>query len=96
MSQFLRDYFYASGDSNGIPLEELQVQAYQELLRVRIFYDWPTDDLMEASPSHFKSPFELKLISDRDFRNACVTFRKRSRPPMPSGAARKRSSRNET
>ena len=45
----MRDYFYASGDSNGIPLEELQVDAYQELLRVRIFYDWPTDDLMEAS-----------------------------------------------
>lgn len=25
------------------------MQAYQELLRVRIFYDWPTDDLMEVS-----------------------------------------------
>jgi hypothetical protein len=46
--QFLRDYFHAGGDESGLPLEELQTQAYQDILRIRIFYDWNTDDLMEV------------------------------------------------
>lgn len=47
--KFLRDYFHAGGDESGLPLEELQTQPYHDLMRLRIYYDWKTDDLMEVS-----------------------------------------------
>lgn len=46
--QFLRDYFYAQGDKQGVPLEQLQNFGYNDIMRVRLFYDWSTDDLMEV------------------------------------------------
>ncbi|KAJ9096406.1 hypothetical protein QFC21_005228 [Naganishia friedmannii] len=52
--KFLRDYFHAGGDESGLPLEELQTQAYQDILRIRIFYDWNTDDLMEECVKDFQ------------------------------------------
>jgi hypothetical protein len=48
--QFMRDYFYAQGDGKGLPLEELQNYGYNDIMRLRIYYDWSTDDLMEVSP----------------------------------------------
>ncbi|KAG6857032.1 hypothetical protein H0H87_010705 [Tephrocybe sp. NHM501043] len=44
--KFLRDYFYAGGEGP-VPLEALQNQKYRDVLSVRLYYDWHTDDLME-------------------------------------------------
>ncbi|KAG6812915.1 hypothetical protein H0H92_015467 [Tricholoma furcatifolium] len=44
--KFLRDYFYAGGEGP-VPLEILQNQKYRDVLSVRLYYDWHTDDLME-------------------------------------------------
>lgn len=47
--KFLRDFFYVGGDESGVPLGILQNQKFNEILSVRIYYDWKTDDLMEVS-----------------------------------------------
>jgi hypothetical protein len=47
--KFLRDFFYVGGDESGVPLSVLQNAKFNEILSVRIFYDWRTDDLMEVS-----------------------------------------------
>jgi hypothetical protein len=47
--KFLRDFFYAGGDSSGVPLATLQNAKFNEIMSVRIYYDWSTDDLMEVS-----------------------------------------------
>ena len=47
--KFLRDFFYVGGDESGVPLSVLQNQKFNEILSVRIYYDWRTDDLMEVS-----------------------------------------------
>lgn len=47
--KFLRDFFYVGGDESGVPLTVLQNQKFNEILSVRIYYDWRTDDLMEVS-----------------------------------------------
>lgn len=47
--KFLRDFFYVGGDESGVPLGVLQNQKFNEILSVRIYYDWKTDDLMEVS-----------------------------------------------
>ncbi|GLB44150.1 putative munc13 (mammalian uncoordinated) homology domain containing protein [Lyophyllum shimeji] len=44
--KFLRDYFYAGGEGP-VPLEALQNQKYRDVLSIRLYYDWHTDDLME-------------------------------------------------
>ena len=46
---FLRDFFYLNGDPRGVPLNVLQNQKYNEIMSVRMYYDWATDDLMEVS-----------------------------------------------
>ena len=46
---FLRDFFYVGGDESGVPLGVLQNPKFNEILSVRIYYDWRTDDLMEVS-----------------------------------------------
>lgn len=45
--KFLRDFLYANGD--GLPVNILQNAKFNEIMSVRIYYDWATDDLMEAS-----------------------------------------------
>lgn len=47
--KFLRDFFYAGGAEGGVPLATLQSAKYNEIISVRIYYDWATDDLMEVS-----------------------------------------------
>lgn len=47
--KFLRDFFYVGGDESGVPLNILQNAKFNEILSVRIYYDWRTDDLMEVS-----------------------------------------------
>lgn len=47
--KFLRDFFYAGGDSSGVPLATLQNAKFNEIMSVRIYHDWSTDDLMEVS-----------------------------------------------
>ena len=47
--KFLRDFFYVGGDASGVPLSILQNPKFNEILSVRIYYDWKTDDLMEVS-----------------------------------------------
>ncbi|KIY65186.1 hypothetical protein CYLTODRAFT_357221 [Cylindrobasidium torrendii FP15055 ss-10] len=44
--KFLRDYFYANGEGP-VPLEVLQNQKYRDVLSIRLYYDWHTDELME-------------------------------------------------
>ncbi|KAF8064055.1 hypothetical protein FPV67DRAFT_1503362 [Lyophyllum atratum] len=44
--KFLRDYFYAGGEGP-VPLEVVQNQKYRDVLSIRLYYDWHTDDLME-------------------------------------------------
>ncbi|KAJ7054762.1 hypothetical protein C8F01DRAFT_1148844 [Mycena amicta] len=44
--KFLRDYFYANGEGP-VPLEVLQNQKYRDVVSIRLYYDWKTDDLME-------------------------------------------------
>lgn len=46
--KFLRDFFYVGGDESGVPLSVLQNPKFNEILSVRIYYDWRTDDLMEV------------------------------------------------
>jgi len=46
--KFLRDFFYVGGDASGVPLSTLQNAKFNEILSVRIYYDWKTDDLMEV------------------------------------------------
>ncbi len=46
--KFLRDFFYIGGDASGVPLSTLQNAKFNEILSVRIYYDWKTDDLMEV------------------------------------------------
>ncbi|TIB94728.1 hypothetical protein E3Q19_00111 [Wallemia mellicola] len=43
--QSLRLFFHADGE--GLPLEMLQNQKYNEIVSIRLYYDWPTDPLME-------------------------------------------------
>lgn len=47
--KFLRDFLYAGGDASGVPLSTLQNSKFNEIMSVRIYYDWSTDDLMEVS-----------------------------------------------
>lgn len=47
--KFLRDFFYAGGAEGGVPLSTLQNTKYNEIMSLRIYYDWATDDLMEVS-----------------------------------------------
>ncbi|KAL7421167.1 hypothetical protein Q5752_004052 [Cryptotrichosporon argae] len=47
--KFLRDFLYAGGDPSGVPLDVLQNHKFNEIMSIRIYYDWTTDDLMEAS-----------------------------------------------
>lgn len=47
--KFLRDFFYAGGAEGGVPLATLQTTKYNEIMSLRIYYDWATDDLMEVS-----------------------------------------------
>lgn len=47
--KFLRDFFYAGGDDSGVSLNTLQNAKFNEIMSVRIYYDWNTDDLMEVS-----------------------------------------------
>ncbi|KZP33278.1 hypothetical protein FIBSPDRAFT_847925 [Athelia psychrophila] len=44
--KFLRDYFYAGGEGP-VPLETLQNQKYRDVVSIRMYYDWHTDELME-------------------------------------------------
>ena len=49
--KFLRDFLYVGGDASGVPLSTLQNAKFNEILSVRIYYDWKTDDLMEVRSS---------------------------------------------
>jgi len=44
--KFLRDYFYAGGEGP-VPLESIQNQRYRDVMSIRLYYDWHTDELME-------------------------------------------------
>ena len=46
---FLRNFLHLNGDENGLPEAVLNNDQYNELLKVALYYDWSTDDLMEVS-----------------------------------------------
>ncbi|WVN88902.1 uncharacterized protein L203_104117 [Cryptococcus depauperatus CBS 7841] len=60
--KFLRDFFYVGGDESGVPLETLQNQKFNEILSLRIYYDWPTDSLMEECIKSFQSTLRTRSI----------------------------------
>jgi hypothetical protein len=47
--KFLRDFLHVGGHESGVPLATLQNAKFNEIMSVRIYYDWKTDDLMEVS-----------------------------------------------
>lgn len=107
--KFLRDFFYVGGDESGVPLAVLQNQKFNEILSVRIYYDWGTDDLMEVgwvcfiTLSH-RDPFMrsrlIELVAwwnggmDANGRNVFAVFKIRSSIALPS--RRNRSCRSGT
>ncbi|KAG8934303.1 hypothetical protein FRC01_003816 [Tulasnella sp. 417] len=46
--RFLNNYMYADGASP-LTQEQLQNQKYRDLLSIRLYYDWHTDELMEEA-----------------------------------------------
>jgi len=60
--KFLRDFFYVGGDASGVPLSTLQNAKFNEILSVRIYYDWKTDDLMEVGDAQRGASAVMKLI----------------------------------
>ena len=70
--KFLRDFFYVGGDESGVSLSVLQNAKFNEILSVRIYYDWKTDDLMEVSGHDL---FGVTGIADG--RNVFEVFRAR-------------------
>ncbi|KAG8902226.1 hypothetical protein FRC00_000142 [Tulasnella sp. 408] len=46
--KFLNNYMYAEGASP-LSQEQLQNQKYRDLLSIRLYYDWHTDELMEEA-----------------------------------------------
>jgi len=71
--KFMRDYFYAQGDGKGLPLEELQNYGYNDIIRLRIYYDWSTDDLMEECVKDF----QISLSQTMGHRTRARTIRTR-------------------
>nr|ACZ81461.1 CND05260 [Kwoniella heveanensis] len=60
--KFLRDFFYVGGDASGVPLSVLQSAKFSEILSVRIYYDWSTDDLMEECIRGFQSTLKHRAL----------------------------------
>ncbi|WVQ97784.1 hypothetical protein IAU59_004898 [Kwoniella sp. CBS 9459] len=60
--KFLRDFFYVGGDASGVPLSVLQNAKFSEILSVRIYYDWSTDDLMEECIRGFQSTLRHRAL----------------------------------
>ncbi|TYJ58206.1 hypothetical protein B9479_001030 [Cryptococcus floricola] len=58
--KFLKDFFYVGGDSSGVPISILQSPKFNEILSVRIYYDWATDDLMEECVRGFQSTLQYR------------------------------------
>ena len=46
--KFLRDFLHVGGHESGVSLGVLQNAKFNEIMSVRIYYDWKTDDLMEV------------------------------------------------
>ncbi|TXT13456.1 hypothetical protein VHUM_00823 [Vanrija humicola] len=60
--KFLRDFFYAAGDESGVSLTTLQNAKFNEIMSVRIYYDWSTDDLMEECIRGFQNALKNKAM----------------------------------
>jgi len=88
--KFLRDFFYVGGDESGVPLSTLQNQKFNEILSVRIYYDWRTDDLMEECIRGFQSTLSNRalkpsksLLSQRNL--GTIRARKSAKRALPAG-----------
>ncbi|KAJ3869366.1 hypothetical protein EV359DRAFT_69973 [Lentinula novae-zelandiae] len=66
--KFLRDYFYAGGEGP-VPLEVLQNQKYRDVVSIRLYYDWSTDELME----------ECVRMMQQSLRSSAGTIMKRAK-----------------
>ncbi|WVR04402.1 hypothetical protein IAU60_001404 [Kwoniella sp. DSM 27419] len=89
--KFLRDFFYVGGDASGVPLSILQSAKFNEILSVRIYYDWSTDDLMEECIRGFQSTLKHRstkpsksLLSQRNL--GTIRARKSAKRAAPSGS----------
>ncbi|ORY22446.1 hypothetical protein BCR39DRAFT_473965 [Naematelia encephala] len=89
--KFLRDFFYVGGDESGVPLATLQNAKFNEILSVRIYYDWKTDDLMEECIRGFQSTLKYRatkpsksLLSQRNL--GTIRARKSAKKAMPANA----------
>ena len=45
---FLRNFLHLNGDEQGLPETVLNNSKFHELLKIGLYYDWSTDDLMEV------------------------------------------------
>ncbi|WRT65054.1 uncharacterized protein IL334_001996 [Kwoniella shivajii] len=86
--KFLRDFFYVGGDESGVPLSVLQNAKFNEILSVRIYYDWNTDDLMEECIRGFQSTLKYRstrpgksLLSQRNL--GTIRARKTAKRAVP-------------
>ncbi|WWC87193.1 uncharacterized protein L201_002079 [Kwoniella dendrophila CBS 6074] len=87
--KFLRDFFYVGGDASGVPLNTLQNPKFNEILSVRIYYDWNTDDLMEECIRGFQSTLKYRatrpsksLLSQRNL--GTIRARKSAKRAIPN------------
>ncbi|WWC67647.1 uncharacterized protein I206_101557 [Kwoniella pini CBS 10737] len=87
--KFLRDFFYVGGDASGVPLGTLQNAKFNEILSVRIYYDWNTDDLMEECIRGFQATLQNRskrptksLMSQRNL--GTIRARKSAKRALPN------------
>ncbi|WVW78775.1 hypothetical protein I302_100737 [Kwoniella bestiolae CBS 10118] len=90
--KFLRDFFYVGGDASGVPLSTLQNAKFNEILSVRIYYDWNTDDLMEECIRGFQSTLRYRatkpsksLLSQRNL--GTIRARKSAKRALPNSSS---------
>nr|XP_019005449.1 uncharacterized protein I203_02304 [Kwoniella mangroviensis CBS 8507]OCF68910.1 hypothetical protein I203_02304 [Kwoniella mangroviensis CBS 8507] len=90
--KFLRDFFYVGGDASGVPLSTLQNAKFNEILSVRIYYDWNTDDLMEECIRGFQSTLKYRatkpsksLLSQRNL--GTIRARKSAKRALPNSSS---------
>ncbi|WWC59160.1 uncharacterized protein I303_101708 [Kwoniella dejecticola CBS 10117] len=90
--KFLRDFFYVGGDTSGVPLSILQNAKFNEILSVRIYYDWNTDDLMEECIRGFQSTLKDRarrptksVMSQRNL--GTIRARKSAKRALPSSSS---------
>ncbi|ORX34349.1 hypothetical protein BD324DRAFT_635534 [Kockovaella imperatae] len=59
---FLRNFLHLDGDERGLSESVLNNDKYHELLRISLYYDWSTDDLMEECVRGLQTTLKYKSL----------------------------------